>query len=241
MEMTGRGPCTLILLPCNLLYWINNPSAVRSSAGIPRNSVTLGRPGTPGGNAGLAEAGSLQLEWLTLSARTKNQIYRQKALRVFDSIHKANPDQVQQVLTGQSTRDSFNMSMRTYCHNICPCRQRPRDHGWQLLASNWVCFNEEVGLACYSPNECSSWQQVFSACCRPGATVMRGRPALLKHCLLPQGLIPTNLRRDTATGEPYYSMGAAADSYYEYLIKVWLASNKKVRCSAFCQHLQWCT
>ena len=50
--------------------------------------------------------------------------------------------------------------------------------------------------------------------------------------MLWQGLIPTNLRRDTATGEPYYSMGAAADSYYEYLIKVWLASNKKVRCFA---------
>ena len=62
--------------------------------GIPRNSVTLGEPSTAGGNAGLAEAGSLQLEWFTLSARTRNQVYRKKALRVFDSIHKANPDQV---------------------------------------------------------------------------------------------------------------------------------------------------
>ena len=74
-------------------------------AGIPRNSITLGRPSTPGGNAGLAEAGSLQLEWLTLSARTKNQIYRKKALRVFDSIHKANPDQVQRAVPGEVTDD----------------------------------------------------------------------------------------------------------------------------------------
>ena len=63
-------------------------------AGIPRNGIMLGRGSDPGGNAGLAEAGSLQLEWLTLSARTKNPIYRKKALRVFESIHKANPDQV---------------------------------------------------------------------------------------------------------------------------------------------------
>jgi len=82
-------------LPSCYLLLGTVPFTPALSAGIPRNSVTLGRPGTPGGNAGLAEAGSLQLEWFTLSARTKNQIYRQKALRVFDSIHKANPDQVQ--------------------------------------------------------------------------------------------------------------------------------------------------
>ena len=49
------------------------------------------------------------------------------------------------------------------------------------------------------------------------------------YCALRQGLIPTSFNRMTAMGEQHYSMGAAADSYYEYLLKMWLASGKKAR------------
>ena len=43
-----------------------------------------------------------------------------------------------------------------------------------------------------------------------------------------QGLIPTTISRSDASGMVSYSMGAAADSYYEYLLKVWLLRGKKV-------------
>lgn len=47
-----------------------------------------------GGTSSIAECGSLQLEWCTLSLRTGNEIYAKKALKVFDSIHAAYPDKV---------------------------------------------------------------------------------------------------------------------------------------------------
>ena len=44
-----------------------------------------------------------------------------------------------------------------------------------------------------------------------------------------QGLIPTMISRNDASGSDSYSMGAAADSFYEYLLKVWMLRGKKVR------------
>ena len=64
-------------------------------AGIPANGITLGRAGQiGGGTAAIAECGSLQLEWCTLSMRTGKDVYAKKALKIFDSIHAANPDAV---------------------------------------------------------------------------------------------------------------------------------------------------
>ena len=83
-----HGPHPLLVTRLLIPFWW--------LAGIPRNGITLGRESTPGGNAGLAECGSLQLEWYTLSARTQKKVYGQKALRVFSSIHKAHPQQVNQ-------------------------------------------------------------------------------------------------------------------------------------------------
>ena len=43
-----------------------------------------------------------------------------------------------------------------------------------------------------------------------------------------QGLIPTTINRQTGSGGAAYSVGAAADSYYEYLLKLWLLDGQKV-------------
>lgn len=103
--------------------------------GIPQNSITLGRPGMGSfGTASIAECGSLQLEWCTLSLRSRNSTYQYKALKIFDAIHAAHPG---------------------------------------------------------------------------------------------EGLIPTMISRNDASGSDSYSMGAAADSFYEYLLKVWLLRGKK--------------
>lgn len=42
-----------------------------------------------------------------------------------------------------------------------------------------------------------------------------------------QGLVPTSLTRATAAGGPSFSVGAMADSYYEYLLKLWLLGGQK--------------
>lgn len=42
-----------------------------------------------------------------------------------------------------------------------------------------------------------------------------------------QGLIPTTVNRDSGSGGPSFSVGAAADSYYEYLLKLWLLGGQK--------------
>ena len=86
-----------------------------------------------GGNAGLAEAGSLQLEWFTLSARTKNQIYKQKALRVFDSIHKANPDQVQRAVAGVVAQTHESQTAEATIH---VCMHGPSVHHFRVVASS---------------------------------------------------------------------------------------------------------
>ena len=43
-----------------------------------------------------------------------------------------------------------------------------------------------------------------------------------------QGLIPTTINRQSGTGGATFSVGAAADSYYEYLLKLWLLGGQKV-------------
>jgi Glycosyl hydrolase family 47 len=43
-----------------------------------------------------------------------------------------------------------------------------------------------------------------------------------------QGLIPTTINRQSGTGGASFSVGAAADSYYEYLLKLWLLGGQKV-------------
>ena len=40
--------------------------------------------------------------------------------------------------------------------------------------------------------------------------------------------MPTTLARKTAAGSPSFSVGAMADSYYEYLLKLWLLDGQKV-------------
>lgn len=42
-----------------------------------------------------------------------------------------------------------------------------------------------------------------------------------------QGLVPTKLTRATGVGGPSFSVGAMADSYYEYLLKLWLLNGQK--------------
>ena len=59
---------------------------------------------------------------------------------------------------------------------------------------------------------------------------------MLMHCrwlndMFPgQGLLPTRLNRNkgTFTGMKTYTMGAMADSFYEYLLKMWLLKQQKV-------------
>jgi Glycosyl hydrolase family 47 len=46
--------------------------------------------------------------------------------------------------------------------------------------------------------------------------------------LLVQGLIPTTINRQSGSGGATFSVGAAADSYYEYLLKLWLLGGQKV-------------
>lgn len=45
-----------------------------------------------------------------------------------------------------------------------------------------------------------------------------------------KGLLPTRLNRNKGSfaGARTYTMGANADSYYEYLLKMWLLKQKKV-------------
>lgn len=45
-----------------------------------------------------------------------------------------------------------------------------------------------------------------------------------------QGLLPTRLNRNKGSfaGMRTYTMGANADSYYEYLLKMWLLKQQKV-------------
>ena len=45
-----------------------------------------------------------------------------------------------------------------------------------------------------------------------------------------QGLLPTRLNRNkgTFTNMKTYTLGAMADSYYEYLLKMWLLKQQKV-------------
>lgn len=50
-----------------------------------------------------------------------------------------------------------------------------------------------------------------------------------------QGLIPTTVNRESGSGGPSFSVGAAADSYYEYLLKLWLLGGQKVSKSSI-QH-----
>lgn len=53
----------------------------------------------------------------------------------------------------------------------------------------------------------------------------------LVHRTMPfhvQGLIPTTINRQSGTGGASFSVGAAADSYYEYLLKLWLLGGQKV-------------
>ena len=51
-----------------------------------------------------------------------------------------------------------------------------------------------------------------------------------------QGLLPTRLNRNRGTFTPMktYTVGAMADSYYEYLLKMWLFKQPQVRCAASC-------
>ena len=46
----------------------------------------------------------------------------------------------------------------------------------------------------------------------------------VERCL--QGLIPTRVSRSDASGGDSFTMGAAADSFYEYLLKVWLQGGR---------------
>lgn len=52
-----------------------------------------------------------------------------------------------------------------------------------------------------------------------------------------QGLIPTTINRQSGTGGASFSVGAAADSYYEYLLKLWLLGGQKVRQHRLCWHM----
>ena len=54
-----------------------------------------------------------------------------------------------------------------------------------------------------------------------------------------QGLLPTRLNRHKGTfiGMKTYTMGAMADSYYEYLLKMWLLKQQQVQPSTVCQSM----
>lgn len=67
--------------------------AFDTTTGIPVTSINFqtGRGNNPswaGGNSNLAEFGTLQLEWLTLAARTGNHLYSDKVERIFDVIEE---------------------------------------------------------------------------------------------------------------------------------------------------------
>ena len=93
------------------------------TAGIPGNSVSLQNArGGNGGQASIAEFGTLQLEWVTLSDRSNQSAYGDKAMAIYKRLAEKYPDRV---------RGGSGWSLLIQSVAVAPRkRTRPLVRGW---------------------------------------------------------------------------------------------------------------
>ncbi len=177
-----------------------------------------------------------QLEWTALSQRSGKSIYGDKSQKIFRAIHDVYPDQVWPcTLLGQPSctpltaappsdsrqRASAALSLPNKAQIVVVISFSPGRKVLmlrRLLPRSLTPVNAPHGGMQITAVFMSKWQAQHRSA---------SLQIFLSLFAYTQGLVPTKLTRATGVGGPSFSVGAMADSYYEYLLKLWLLDGQK--------------